>query len=458
MQFNTLATFPHRAQFIVSVAAIFGSTALASCATPEQSEQVDRALSPDVSRDQSASRGATGVDPLDQKTTSPQLTETSAESAGSETNGNFSQEETLVEQLQGPQGSSIGAMGQPVLGDFDRLEPLNCGEGGIAMQDSGPANNRVNIVIVGDGYQAHELDTTFAEHAQTTVDALFKSTMGDPYGRYRNFINVCRLPVVSNQSGIDNLDTGHSVDTALDGFSRGRLGQVVFSKVNQLLALRLQGTGTDPDWIFASLNTERWVGSGGRVSVYAGGLHVAGEMALHEGGHSFHGLADEYSVGGADRYPLGETWERNVTVDSGGTKWAEWLGVEQAGLGPIGSYEGAKYSRLGIYRPSEQSMMRKLGAPYNAPSRQAVIHDIYDNISPIDQHTDSSQPVSDEALGIKVIDPEVLTIRWFVNEKLAQTGGEVFDRRVLEGEHRVRVVVSAETDLVRSNKEALRQG
>src|SRR5687768_13543655 len=94
--------------------------------------------------------------------------------------------------------------------------PFDCGPAGHVLQQSGPPENRVNLVILGDGYRQAELATIFNEHVTRFVQHMF-SAEGEPYASYRKYINVCSIDVASNQSGTDIPDENVQVDTAFDG-------------------------------------------------------------------------------------------------------------------------------------------------------------------------------------------------------------------------------------------------
>ena len=91
---------------------------------------------------------------------------------------------------------------------------------------------------------------------------------------------------------------------------------------------------------------------------------LSGRIAIHELGHSVGGLADEYFTEGTT-YPGGEPREPNVTTDPRGTKWASDLGRNTPDGGVIGAYQGGRYYERGIYRPSQDSLMRNINKPFN---------------------------------------------------------------------------------------------
>jgi hypothetical protein len=288
---------------------------------------------------------------------------------------------------------------------------------------NGPSSNRVDIVFLGDGYTAGELDTAYTQHIAAMTDYLFQprgDTLTDPFPTYENFFNVHRIDVVSNQSGADKPWLNQFVDTALDGsYAWGggpeRLLYIDHSKAVNELNDGLAGAGFGAELRLVTVNDPLYGGGGGYFGVYAGGNASSTEIALHELGHSFAGLADEYDYGGPTNYGGPEPSQPNVTTDPTGSKWAHWLGFDQPGIGTIGAYEGAMYSETGIFRPSENSKMRSLSRPFDVVSREQIILEIYSLVDPMDAWTDNSQTLFDPVLEVSVIDESVIGVEWFVN-------------------------------------------
>ena len=78
---------------------------------------------------------------------------------------------------------------------------LDCGPNGVAIESAGPPQNRVNYVILGDGYSQEQLDTLFVQHIKKAMTKRF-SPIGETYGRYRKFVNICAFKVPSQTSPI----------------------------------------------------------------------------------------------------------------------------------------------------------------------------------------------------------------------------------------------------------------
>ncbi len=302
--------------------------------------------------------------------------------------------------------------------------------------NNGPNANRVNVVFLGDGYTAAQINTLYPTHIAAMTNHMFQPPAGslarDPYPRYRNYFNVHRVNVISNESGADAVPENHFRDTALDAqyFFDGATERLLYideTKANNALAAGLVDADFTADIRLLTVNDIRYGGGGGSFAVYAGGNQNSVEVALHELGHSFNGLADEY---GGFTLPYGgaEPKEINATKDSSGAKWSHWIGYDQPGVGVIGAYEGTRYYDSGLYRPSQNSKMRTLGWPFDAIAREKIILDIYDLIDPLDAFLNNSLPLLDPAeLWVDAIDPGVIDFEWFVNGlKVPGASGETF--------------------------------
>ena len=69
-------------------------------------------------------------------------------------------------------------------------------------------NNRVNLAIIGDGYQRAELESLYQPTVRDTLDYFLTHPKSAPYPRYRNFLNIFRIDIPSNDSGVDDLEAG----------------------------------------------------------------------------------------------------------------------------------------------------------------------------------------------------------------------------------------------------------
>ncbi|MFI9813137.1 M64 family metallopeptidase [Saccharothrix variisporea] len=243
----------------------------------------------------------------------------------------------------------------------------------VAIQETGAPDQRFDLVFVGDGYTQAEL-ATYHEHV---VSKWAELSAVEPFKSYKQYFNVWQVNVVSAESGVDNDPSlGTARDTALDmGFwCQGRdVNTERLLCVNQTKAGQYGALAPQADQIIALGNTAKYGGAGGGIATAAGANDQAGQIAVHELGHSIGGLADEYDYP-YDRYAGGDPTEPNATNDPTGQKWSKYLGQTSPDGGTVGAYEGSRYYRYGLYRPTENSIMRTLGREFNLIGREAMIN------------------------------------------------------------------------------------
>ena len=331
---------------------------------------------------------------------------------------------------------------------------------------TGDSDNRIDIILLGDGYTSSEIDTTFTSDILDYLSYIFDdSALTQPFGRYENFFNVYAVDVVSNESGADDPTAGIVRDTALDasylfdGITQ-RLLYVNETKATTAMNAALSGTGITAEMRYVLVNDTQYGGGGGYFAVYAAGNGIAQDIALHEVGHSFAGLADEY--GGFQEMYLGaEPLEINVTTNPAGEKWAEWLGYVDPILGTVGAYEGGRYYDFGIYRPTSDSKMRSLGQPFDPIAREEFILDFYDLVDPLDGYDDNAGTRYDvQSLSVDTIDPAVIDVDWTVNGETFVDAGETFNFAAYgfgPGEYTVTARAYDPTDWVRGDRSELEQ-
>ncbi|MFZ6875697.1 M64 family metallopeptidase [Undibacterium sp. Di27W] len=288
-------------------------------------------------------------------------------------------------EIQQPSASSAGlAMPPPQLAVFDRaaLEKVVRSSQMARVQgpppaatattiiDNGPANARMDIVFVGDGYTAAEMNKWHTD-AQKVIDGF----MVDPlFAANRASINVRRVDIASNQSGADEPDNGIYRDTAMDGsfycYNIDRLLCVNSTKVYDVVGSVL--APDQRDIIVVVSNSTRYGGSGGEIATLS--MHAQSvEIALHEIGHTAFALADEYDYGTCSL--SAEPTSGDVSLN--GTRNVKWgsliaattavpTSLGQYANGTVGTFQGAQYCKTGKYRPTENSRMRTLGYPWHA--------------------------------------------------------------------------------------------
>ena len=242
--------------------------------------------------------------------------------------------------------------------------------------NSGPSASRMDYVFVGDGYTAAEMSKWRAD-AQKVINGF----MADPlFAANRANMNVHRVDIASNQSGVDEIDRGIYRDTAMDGefycYNIARLLCVNESKVYSIVGSVLAPDRRDV--IIVISNSTRYGGSGGNVATLSMNAQST-EVALHEIGHTAFALADEYEYGSC--YLGAEPSEANVSLNrTRSVKWGSQIasgtpvptGAGTVSNGTVGVFQGGQYCSSGKYRPTENSRMRTLGYPWHAVNERLV--------------------------------------------------------------------------------------
>lgn len=246
----------------------------------------------------------------------------------------------------------------------------------------GDANRKVDIVIVPDGYTAAQM-SQFKKDCEKFKNEFFKY---EPYTSHKNDFNIHAVLAPSQESGVDESCKGIWKNTIVS-CSYWSLGSERYLMTTDNKTLRDVAANVPYDQIYILVNSTKY-GGGGIFNWYCTGVNsnkMAGKIIVHEFGHGFAGLGDEY-VGGSeynDFYNLKlESADPNVTtlVDFD-SKWKDM--VEQGTPVPtpatseyndkVGVYEGAGYLRKGLYRPMQDCLMNHFGCDAFCPVCQRAI-------------------------------------------------------------------------------------
>jgi hypothetical protein len=237
------------------------------------------------------------------------------------------------------------------------------------IQHNGSISDKVDLVFIGEGYTANEQEK-FLNDVNRFTESLFKTP---PYDMYRNEFNVWAVELISEESGMDISGKGIFKQTALNsGFYT--FGIERYLTAQDMKPIRDAVWNVPCDAIFILVNTDIY-GGGGMYNLYAMGTADNERTAVvfvHEFGHSFAGLADEYftsEVAYDDQfYNLKlEPWEPNITtLTDFDRKWKDLLSPDtpiptidnQENADKLGVFEGGGYLAKGIYRPKVHCMMR----------------------------------------------------------------------------------------------------
>jgi hypothetical protein len=283
----------------------------------------------------------------------------------------------------------------------------------IALVDSGPAAIKADLAILGDGYTSTQKEKFFAD-ARRAADALFDL---EPYATRKGDFNVRAVWTPADHPGISRPRAGVFRDSPLgaryNSFDSERYVLTLDDR-----AWRDAAAAVPYDFVLILINERKYGGGGifGLYSTAAADSGFADYLVVHEFGHHFAGLGDEYYTSPVAYEAFAaarvEPWEPNVTalLDPAKLKWRDlaeesttlptpWekeafethsrevqktraemraagaseedmeaifreeqkhftktLG-EQTHSGKVGAFEGAMYEAQGFYRPSIDCVM-----------------------------------------------------------------------------------------------------
>lgn len=235
--------------------------------------------------------------------------------------------------------------------------------------------NAINLAILAEGYTNEEMDS-FINSAKEISNEILSY---QPFSANKDKFNIVAVMTPSEESGVSIPLKDEWKDTRYDShFS-------TFHSARYLTAPRVWKIhkdleGIPYEHILILVNTEEYGGGGifNSYQIASSKNEFTLPVTVHEFGHSFTGLADEYDYGDDEMYPSDiEPWEPNITtlVDFN-SKWQhrikdstpvptpydkktlEQLRSLQSDEMLIGVYEGAGYKKKGVYRPEETCRMR----------------------------------------------------------------------------------------------------
>jgi len=305
----------------------------------------------------------------------------------------------------------------------------------IALQQSGFPADKVDFLILGDGYTAEERGKC-EKDARRLMAILFDT---EPFKSRRAAFNVWGLCPAAAESGISRPSLGiHRRNPAGSTYDAFRSERYVLTFDNR--AFRDLASQAPYEFVEILTNTETYGGGGifGLYSTVAADSLWAPYIFVHEFGHHFAGLADEYYTSDVAYEATGERlepWEPNVTAlhDPGNVKWKALVGagtplptpwekeafetrsreiqVERRRIraerrpesvmdalftrqrdeeekrlgaerwaGKVGAFEGANYEAKGYYRPQADCIMfTRDRVPFCAVCRRAIerVIDLY---------------------------------------------------------------------------------
>lgn len=250
-----------------------------------------------------------------------------------------------------------------------RLQPNTC-LGRTPLQVSGRSDNRIDVVVMGDGYTLDKLNE-FADVGKSVPKNMANDFVLDEYLGYHNFWLAF---VRSKEDGIDGF--GRTYDTALNGgMLQGSHEQATVDRGQVQVMLNSIG---ETDGLAIVFVRSGQLGTGG------GGVAVIGgredNTVIHEWGHAFGDLGDEY-IDQTHRGTAGNRANVSSTGDPKQVPWKHWLEAKAPG---IGVYEGAAGMQRGAWKPTTGGCVMEHGRFFCPVCREAMVLAIYRRVDPID--------------------------------------------------------------------------
>ena len=238
----------------------------------------------------------------------------------------------------------------------------------VTLQQAADTTRCIHIAYVPEGYTADQMPQ-YLDHCRQAMKALFRH---EPFKSLRPRFNIIALTTPSVDSGVSIPGKGLWLNTVLgshfDTFYVPRyLTTLHLKQLHNLLA------GTPYEHIIILANTPNYGGGGIYNSYnlsYTGGDKFE-PVVVHEFGHSFGGLGDEYPYGEEDPMYFADTepWEPNLTtLHDFSQKWQNLIDQGRASL-----IEGGGYQTKGVWRGQADCRMRTNEEPDFCPVCQQAL-------------------------------------------------------------------------------------
>ncbi|HEX6811968.1 MAG TPA: M64 family metallopeptidase [Planctomycetota bacterium] len=279
------------------------------------------------------------------------------------------------------------------------------------LQRNGESSNRVDVVVMGDGYGLDD-QNEFDDVAKSVVDVFRTHKLLGEYFAYHNFV---RVNLTSKDQGVTGY--GRTKETALGGHIAGQVqGQV---GIDEKKALSMLYQLPEQDGYAIAIVKAGSSGTGGGGIAAIGGR--ADETLVHEWGHAFADLSDEYSTFTGHRGSPQNSINVSTSDDE---KQAPWKHFIDAGVPGVGTYRGADGRIKGAWKPTSGGCTMENGVQFCPVCREAMLLQVYRRVDPIDAHEPPTVRDKQKAIRVSetmafeviVMQPKThaLDVRWHV--------------------------------------------
>jgi hypothetical protein len=251
------------------------------------------------------------------------------------------------------------------------------------IKDSGDPHNHVDVAFLAEGYTSLEMDKFLADAKR--ISDYFMTI--EPYASNSAQFNFYAVESPSDEAGVtipgQDIYVNTNIRSSFYTFDMDRYLTTFDTRAVYDIAANVPY-----DVIFVLVNSKRY-GGGGFYNHYGQSTvdhQLSNQVAIHEFGHEFAGLADEYytsEVTYSDYYNLKyEPWEPNITtLVNFDSKWKSMVSASTPVPTPrekkfkevTGLFEGGGYLAKGIYSPAMDCRMKSNESPGFCPvCREAI--------------------------------------------------------------------------------------
>jgi len=313
--------------------------------------------------------------------------------------------------------------------------------------ENGTTSTRINLVFLGDGYRAEELPK-FMEDVTSFAERLWRH---EPYKAYKAYFNVYAILTPSNESGgaprpSEMIDNYFGSSYFINGIER-LLYPTRMNKVHEVLFNNFP----EYDQVIMLVNDSKYGGGGGWLA--AASTHPSGAaVAIHEIGHSFSNLRDEYYAGDSFARESANMTRNN---DPSTVRWKNW--VNTFGIGIYQHCCNGQSSQW--YKPYQNCMMEQLNRELCAVCTQTTVASIHNIVPPCTGYEPKVDQILIEAdtqlfsVDLILPEPNTLTTTWTLNGTIIE---QAFTPKLLlstetleEGVHHLSCSIYDDSPMVR---------
>ena len=260
-------------------------------------------------------------------------------------------------------------------------------DGQVTRIHSATVGKGIDVVFVGDAF-ADKDQNLFNKYVELGEEAFFTE---EPFRSTKDRFNIYRIGSVS-KNGIITQEGGDTKFSAQ--FGDGTYISGDHDAVFRFVQDKMPSVNLKKTIVFVIVNKAKyagtcWMFSDNKAVCYVPLCRNETEYAQtlrHEGcGHGFGKLADEYFYDSMGRIPDDEVSELkkwkgfaygfyenvDLTSDPNTILWSKFISDSRYS-GKVGVYQGGYTYPYGVYRPTDNSIMRYNTGGFNAPSREAI--------------------------------------------------------------------------------------